>query len=341
MFSPVRHTALALVALALSASGAAAASGDTLKTVKERGELICGVSQGLLGFSSVDDKGAWSGIDVDFCRAVAAAALPDPTKVRFVPLSASERFEALRDGKVDLLSRNSTWTFSRETDYGIVFTGVTYYDGQGFMLPKSLAISSALELDGAKVCTQAGTTSRENAIDFFAQNGMKLETVEVTSPDEALTAYQAGRCTVISSDISQLHASRLKLPKPTDHVILADVISKEPLAPAVRDGDPQWFSIVKWVGYALLNAEELGVSTQTLAEAKKSTKPEVKRLLVSEGSPKRLGLSEGWVSNVLSAVGNYGEIYERNVGAKSRLGIPRGLNQLWSQGGIQYAPPMR
>lgn len=326
-------------ALSLAAGGATA---QTLKAVKDRGELVCGVSQGLLGFSIADDKGAWSGFDVDFCRAVAAAALGDPAKARFVPLSAAERFQALKDGKVDLLARNSTWTLSRELDFNIVFTGATFYDGQGFMTPKAGGKTSAYDLDGAKVCVQAGTTTKDNVVEFFAANSMRQELVEVGSPADALKAYQDGRCNVISSDASQLHAERLQLAKPNEHMILADVISKEPLSPAVRGDDAQWAAIVKWVNFAMLQAEELGVTSQTIDQALRSTKPDVRWLVGAEGDlGRRLGLGNDWAVKIVRAVGNYGEVYDRNVGERSKLDIPRGLNQLWSNGGIQYAPPVK
>jgi general L-amino acid transport system substrate-binding protein len=319
-----------------------AASAQTLDAVKKRGELVCGVSQGLIGFSAPDDKNAWTGFDVDFCRAVAAAVLGDGTKVSFVPLSAAERFDALKSGKVDLLARNSTWTLGRETEYGLAFTGVTYYDGQGFMVPKASNVSSALELDNAKVCVQAGTTTRDNAADFFRTNNLTVQLVEVASPADALKGYSDGTCTVLSSDASQLHAERLTLSKPSDHVILADIISKEPLGPVVRADDPKWFAIVKWVGFALLDAEELGVGQKTIDAALASQKPDVRRLVGTDGKlGEGLGLSPDWVVRIVKTVGNYGEIYERNVGSGSKLAIPRGINQLWSLGGIQYAPPLR
>lgn len=331
-----------LAGAALGALAISGASAQTLKTVKDRGELLCGVSQGLPGFSIADDKGVWSGFDVDFCRAVAAATLGDKTKVRFVPLSAAERFQALKDRKIDLLARNSTWTLSRETGFDILFTGATFYDGQGFMVPKAAARASAYELDGAKVCVQAGTTTKDNVIEFFAANSMKQELVEAGSPAEALKAYADGRCNVLSSDVSQLHAERLDLPKPGDHVILADVISKEPLSPAVRDNDPQWARIVTWVNFAMLQAEELGVSSKTIDAALQSKRPDVRWLVGTEGGlGEGLGLTRDWAVKIVRTVGNYGEVYDRNVGENSRLRIPRGLNQLWSNGGIQYAPPVK
>ena len=319
-----------------------AAESQTLKTVQDRGSLICGVNPGLEGFASKDDKGQWSGFDVDFCRAVAAAVLNDPSKVQFTPLSASDRFDALKNKQIDVLSRNSTWTMAREGDDSIVFTGVTYYDGQAFLVPKSRNFQSALELDGSKVCVQPGTTTELNYIDFFETNHMKYETVHEASADEMIAAYDAGKCNVLTTDASGLFAMRLRLAKSTDNMILPDIISKEPLGPAVRQDDMQWFNIVKWVNFAMINAEELGVSSKTVDEALKSQKPSVKRLVGTEGDfGKPFGLTQDWAVRVIRGVGNYAEVFDRNVGSNSKLGIPRGLNELWNNGGIQYAPPIR
>ena len=260
--------------------------------MKERGTLNCGISEGVLGFSTPDDKGGASGFDADFCRSVAAAVLGDANKVKFVPLSASDRFNALKSGQIDLLSRNSTWTMGRETELGLAFPVVTYFDGQGFLLPKSRKVTSALELDGSKVCVQAGTTTEDNLVDFFDANGMTLEPVKVANAGEALKAYADGTCNVLSSDISQLYGERLKLPTPTDHMVLPDVISKEPLAPVVRADDMQWFTIVKWVAFALINAEELGVTSRNTDEALKSQRPDVRRLVGQDGRfGEQLGLT--------------------------------------------------
>src|SRR5215204_3836935 len=306
----------------------------TLDDVKARGELVCGVSQGLLGFSA-EEGGAWFGFDVDFCRAVAAAVFGDPQKVRFVPLSTTGRFEALKLSDIDLLSRNTTWTIGREAELGLSFAGITYYDGQGFLVPRGRNISSALELNGSKVCAQAGTTSEANAADFFSFNNMEFEAVKTSTGAESLDAYKNGRCDVVTSDVSHLYSDRLNLPDPAEHVILPDVISKEPLGPAVRLDDPNWRLLVQWVHFAMLNAEELGVSSQNTAEAIKSTKPDVRRLVGSEGKfGEQLGLSNDWALNVIRLVGNYGEVYDRNLGTGSQLGIPRGVNQLWNLGGI-------
>jgi general L-amino acid transport system substrate-binding protein len=315
---------------------------DTLKTVKDRGSLICGVSPGIPGFSIADDKGVWSGFDVDFCRAVAAAVLGDPAKVQYVPLTADERFDALKNGKIDLLSRNTTWTVSHELDHDIVFAGVTYYDGQGFLVPKKRNVTSALELGGSKICVKSGTTSEERLAEYFTANQMKFEAVRFETMTEMLKAYEAGKCDALTSDVSQLYAGRIELAKKSDHTILPDHISKEPLGPAVRRDDIAWFEIVKWVNYAMLDAEELGISSATLDDAKKSKKPAVRRFIGVDGDlGKKFGLSSDWTLNVIKAVGNYGDVFERNVGTKSALGISRGLNQLWTMGGIQYAPPIR
>jgi general L-amino acid transport system substrate-binding protein len=330
-----------LLGIALTA-GASPATAQTLKQVKDRGTLNCGVSEGLYGFSARDDKGAWSGFDVDMCRAIAAAVFNDPSKVNFVPLDASARFRSLQQGNIDVLSRNSTWTMSRETELGLIFTGITYYDGQGFLIPRSLNKDSALDLDGVKVCVQTGTTTELNLADHFRTNKMKFETVASQTVDDAMKGYDGGRCNVFTADVSSLHAIRLRLSKPEDHVILPDVISKEPLGPAVRQGDMQWFNIVRWVNFAMINAEELGVNSQNVGDALKSDKPDVKRLVGSEGSyGEQMGLTKDWAARIVRQVGNYGEVFERNVGVGSRLAIPRGINQLWNVGGIQYAPPIR
>jgi general L-amino acid transport system substrate-binding protein len=327
----------AALSLALSAQTAAA---QMLKTVKDRGSLICGVSQGLPGFSTPDDKGNWTGLDVDFCRALAAAIFNDPAKVKFTPLSAKDRFEPLKSGEIDVLSRNTTWTSSRDALFN--FAAVTYYDGQGFMVRKALKVNSALELNGASVCTQTGTTTELNLADYFRANNMKYEVIAFGSADETVKAYEAGRCDAFTTDMSQLYAERLKLANLNDHAILAEIVSKEPLGPLVRHGDDQWFDLVKWTHYAMLNAEELGVSQKTVGDAAKSNQPEVKRLVGAEGAyGEQLGLTKDWVVRIVKHVGNYGEVYERNLGTGSKLNISRGLNRLWTKGGIQYAPPIR
>lgn len=341
LFSPGFAIRAMILAAAVFASASTAQAG-TLKTVKDRGALICGVSNGLPGFSVVDEKGEWSGFDVDFCRAVAAAIFGDRTKVRFVPVLANERFDVLKAKKVDVLLGNSTWTMSREAALNLVFAGMTYYDGQGFLVPKGRNLLSALELGGSKVCVEAGTTSELNLADYFQSNGLNYEALRFNTIKESVAAYEAGQCDVLTGDVSELYAQRLLLAKPGDHVILADIISKEPLGPAVRQDDVQWFNIVKWVHFAMLNAEELGISSKTVEEAMNSKDSATKRFMGAEGDfAKQLGLPSDWAVNIIKAVGNYGEVLDRNLGAKSLLGIERGLNQLWSAGGIQYAPPIR
>jgi len=318
------------------------ASAQTLKTIKDRGMLSCGVSQGLPGFSSPDDKGNWTGLDVDICRAIAAVVLDDPSKIKFVPLSAKDRFTALQSGEIDVLSRNTTWTLSRDTALGANFTGVTYYDGQGFMVKKSLKVNSALELSSASVCVQTGTTTELNLADYFKGNNMKYEVITFGTNDETVKAYESGRCDVFTTDVSALYADRLKLANPSDHLVLPEVISKEPLGPMVRHGDDQWFDIVKWTLFAMIDAEELGVTQKNVDEMAKSDKPELKRAFGTDGNfGEQLGLTKDWFSRIIKAVGNYGEAFDRNVGAGSKLQIARGVNQLWSKGGIQYAPPIR
>lgn len=314
----------------------------TLEGVKARGQLSCGVSQGLPGFSTPDDKGNWTGLDVDICRAIAAAIFNDASKIKFVPLSAKDRFTALQSGEIDVLSRNTTWTLSRDTSLGANFTGVTYYDGQGFLVKKSLKVNSALELNSASVCVQTGTTTEQNLADYFKGNNMKYEVIAFATADETIKAYESGRCDVFTSDVSQLYAERLKLANVAEHVVLPEVISKEPLGPMVRHGDDQWFDVVKWTLYAMVGAEELGMTQKNIDEIAKSDKPEVKRAVGTDGNlGEQLGLTKDWLVRIVKAVGNYGESFERNVGSGSKLGIARGLNNLWSKGGIQYAPPIR
>ncbi len=339
--TPVHCRRASLAIATLLGLGAASAQAATLDEVKKRGELVCGVSQGLAGFS-IEQGGAWLGFDVDFCRALSAAIFADPQKVKFVPLSAGERFEALTSGKIDVLSRNSTWTLGREAGLGIAFTAVTYYDGQGFLVSRASNVLSALDMKDVKVCVQAGTTSEQNAADFLRTNNIAHELVRTQTAAESLAAYSSGRCGVLTSDVSQLYAERLKLADAAEHVILPEVISKEPLAPAVREADPEWRLLVQWVHFAMLNAEELGIRTGNVAEAAASKKPDVMRFVGTDGKfGEQLGLANDWALNIVRLVGSYGEVYERNLGADSKLGIPRGLNQLWSMGGIQYAPPFR
>lgn len=328
--------------LALIAFATTTAPAQTLKIVQDRGHLICGVSEGLPGFSAKDDKGQWSGLDVDFCRAIAAAIFNNATKVEFVSLSAEDRFAALQSKQIDVLSRNSTWTMGRETELGLAFAAVNYYDGQGFMVRNALKIESALELSGKSICIKSGTTTELNLADYFRNNHLSYKAVTFPSAEEALKGYESGRCQSLTSDVSQLYALRTELATPRDHIILPDIISKEPLAPVVRQEDFQWFSIVKWTQFAMVDADELGVSQRSLDRALKSQKPSIRRLLGIEGNfGKQLGLTNDWAQRIIRLVGSYGEVFERNVGIGSKLGIPRGLNQLWDRGGIQYAPPIR
>ena len=328
---------------------AGAANATTLDDVKAKGFVQCGVSQGLIGFSQPDDKNNWTGLDVDFCKAVAAAVLGDATKVKYSPLSAKERFTALQSGAIDMLSRNSTWTMSRDTSLGLLFAGVTYYDGQGFMVPAKLGVKSALELNGASVCTQTGTTTELNLADYFKTNKMEYKIVAFEKNEEVLKAYQEGRCDVFTTDQSGLYAEILKFPTPADHVVLPEIISKEPLGPVVRQGDDQWLSIVKWTYYATLTAEELGVTSANVDAMKTSENPEIQRLLSTKvkGADgveadndfgKGLGLGPDWAYNIVKQVGNYAEIFDRNL---AQLKIARGKNALWNAGGLQYAPPIR
>ena len=318
------------------------ASAQTLKTVTDRGMLSCGVSQGLPGFSSPDDKGNWTGIDVDVCRAIAAVILNDPSKVKFVPLSAKDRFTALQSGEIDLLSRNTTWTLSRDTSLGANFTGVTYYDGQGFLVKKSLKVNSALELNSASICVQTGTTTEQNLADYFKSNNMKYEVIAFGSADETVKAYESG-------SLRRLHLRRFPALCRTPETCqsrrsrrAARGDLKEPLGPMVRHGDDQWFDLVKWVLFAMIDAEELGITQRNVDDMAKSDKPELKRVFGTDGNlGEQLGVTKDWVSRIIKAEGNYGEMFDRNVGAGSKLGIARGLNQLWNKGGIQYAPPIR
>jgi general L-amino acid transport system substrate-binding protein len=340
MFAGPRFCVRALLAVAVTVF-AASAQAQTLATVKQRGELACGVSKGIVGFS-IETPAGWSGFDVDFCRALAAAVLGDPGKVRFVPLDAESRFAALQSGAIDVLSRNSTWTMTREVELKLVFPATTYFDGQGFLVRKSRQATSAMDLDGAKVCVRGETTTEANLADYFRSNDMYLQPIRFSEVTDIIKAYDAGRCDVLTSDVSQLYADRLHLTVPGDHVILPDLISKEPLGPAVRQGDDQWLNIVKWTVFALVNAEELGITSRSLDQALRSVRPEVRRLLGTEGHVgDEAGLSHDWAVRVIRGVGNYGEIFERNLGDGSELGIPRGLNELWTNGGILYAPPIR
>jgi general L-amino acid transport system substrate-binding protein len=333
---------VAALAVTIYTSVATAAGSPTLERVKKNGYLRCGVSEGLIGFSSPDAKGNWTGIDIDFCRAIAAEIFDDPAKVRFTPTSAKVRFTALQAGDFEILARNTTWSMSRDTQLGIDFVGVLYYDGQGFMVPKKLNITTAKKLDGANICTGTGTTTELNLADYFRANNMKYKVVAYERAPEVLAAYDNGRCDVYTTDVSGLYAQRLQLKAPADHVILPEVISKEPLGPAVRQGDPQWADLVRWTLYALINAEELGVTAKNVDQMLKSQNPEVRRLLGVEGAfGEPLGLTKDWAVRAIRRVGNYGEMFERNLGQASVLKIRRGQNALWKNGGLQYAPPVR
>ena len=320
---------------------ASVAQAGTLETVKQKGAVTCGVSTGLPGFSEAKD-GRYSGFDVDFCRALAAAVFDDPAKVTFVPLNASERFPALQSGKIDVLSRNSSWTLEREATMGLLFTAILYHDGQGFLVLRHPDMTSALELDKAKICVQKGTTTELSLPDFFRFNSLTADVHAYDTVDQAVAAVEDGTCDVFTADQSALYGVRTTLKKPADAVILPDVVSKEPLGPVVRGDDIGWFNLVKWVAFGLVDAEELGVTSKNLDKAAESKKPEVRRLLGLEGGfGAKLGVEDAFVAHAVKAVGNYGEIFERNLGRGSKLDIPRGLNQLWSAGGVMYAPPMR
>ena len=334
--SKITSTLLLSSALALAAN---TVSADTLDSVKSKGFVQCGVSTGLPGFSNADKSGNWKGLDVDVCRAVAAATLGDASKVKFTPLTAKERFTALQSGEIDMLSRNTTWTLTRDASLGLNFAGVNYYDGQGFMVKKNLGVKSALELDGAAVCIQSGTTTELNLADYFRENGMKYKAITYDTSDATVKGFEAGRCDVLTSDQSQLYALRIKLKDPKSAIVLPEVISKEPLGPVVRQGDDKWFNIVKWSLFAMVNAEEMGVTSKNVDSMKNSKNPAIARLMGDQGE--KLGLSDDWSYNIIKQVGNYGESFERNVGMGSPLKISRGLNALWKKGGLQYAPPIR
>ncbi len=339
----MKPTLLTIAACTTVALFAGAAHATTLEDVKAKKFVQCGVNTGLLGFASTDDKGEFKGFDVDYCRAVAAAVFNDPTAVKYTPLTAKERFTALQSGEIDMLARNTTWTMSRDSSLGLTFTGVNYYDGQGFMVRKSLGVASALELGGASVCVQTGTTTELNLADYFKRNNMQYNPVVFEKVEEVNAAYDSGRCDAYTTDASGLYSIRLTLTAPDDHIVLPEIISKEPLGPVVRQGDDQWFNIVKWVGFALVNAEELGVTAENAKSMMDSPNQEIRRLLGTDGTfGEGIGLGNDWAANVIMAVGNYGEIFARNIGADSPLKIDRGLNALWTtKGGIQYAPPIR
>ena len=326
--------------LALAFAATPALGQSTLDAVRGKGFVQCGVNTGLAGFSLPDSKGIWRGIDVDVCRAVAAAVLGDANKVRYTPLTAQQRFTALQSGEIDILSRNTTWTLSRDTSLGLNFVGVNYYDGQGFMVHRKLNVKSAKQLNGATVCVQPGTTTELNLADYFRANKMSFKTVVIEKLEEVLNAYLAGRCDVFTTDHSGLIALRgSRVPKPDEHVILPEIISKEPLGPAVRHGDDRWFDVVKWSLFAMVEAEELGLGSQNIDQQAKSANPSIQRFVGASGDlGKMLSLDNRWALNVVKQVGNYGESFDANL---KPLGFERGLNRLWNQGGLMYAPPIR
>jgi general L-amino acid transport system substrate-binding protein len=331
----------ALAALALIGLGASCVQAGTLDQIKQRGILVCGSNIGLAGFGLPDDNGVWKGLDVDECRALAAAIFNDPNKVKFLPINAKDRPTILASGEIDVLIRNTTWTLSREIG-GMFFTGVNYYDGQGFMVRKKLNVTSARQLEGASICVQQGTTTELNLADYFRANNMKFEPVVFATDEETVRAYDSGRCDAYTTDASGLYAERLKLASPDDNIVLPEIISKEPLGPSVRKDDVQWFQIVQWMHFALVTAEELGVTQANVDDKLKSENPDIRRLLGVEGDfGKGLGLTNDWAYRIIKAVGNYGESFERNVGQGSPIKIQRGLNALWTKGGLQYAPPIR
>ena len=321
---------------------ATAAQAATLDDVKAKDYIQCGVTGGVAGFSAPDANNVWAGLEVDFCRAVAAAVFNDAGKVRYTPLTSQERFAALSAGEIDILSRTTTWTMSRDTDLGISFIGTMYYDGQGFMVRKADEIASALDLSGAAICIESGTTTELNAADYFAANSLEFNTVVFVDQDEVVKAYEDGRCDVYTTDASALAAERSKFAVPGEHIILPELISKEPRGPVVRQGDDQWFKINRWVYFALLEAEELGVTSANVDEMLGSDNPAIKRLLGVEGDfGAPIGLTKDWAYQIIKLVGNYGEAFERNVGPSTDIGLERGLNALWTNGGLQYAPPIR
>jgi len=324
-------------------ASSAAHAGQTLESIKTRGQLVCGVSTGTAGFAMADSKGTYQGLDVDFCHGLSAAIFGTPDKVKYVPLSAPQRFTALQSGEIDVLARNSTWTLQREGSLGLLFGPVVFYDGQGFMVSKKLGVKSAKDLSGATVCVQPGTTTELNLADYFRSNKLQLKEVVIENLDEIENAFFSGRCDAYTTDGSGLAGTRVsKAPNPDDYMILPERISKEPLAPVVRQGDDQWFDIIRWTVFALIDAEEHGISSNTVDQQLKSDDPNVQRLLgVTAGNGKALGLDEKWAYNVIKSVGNYGEIYDRNVGKDSPLKLDRGLNDVWTHGGLMYAPPLR
>lgn len=335
-------TKLAKLSLAAIALIGMSATAGTLEDVKKQGFVKCGIDGGLPGFSEILSGGKYVGIDVDGCRAVAAASLGDASKVKFVSLNAKERLAALQSGEIDVLVRNTTWTQSRDTSLGLNFAGVNYYDGIGFMVQKSLGVKSALELSGATVCIQTGTTTELNVADFFRSKKMDYKVNTYDTNDQVLASYESGRCDILTSDASQLYGLRTKLKEPKAHIVLPEIISKEPLGPVVRQGDDAWFNIVKWTFNAMVAAEESGITSANVDKMKTSNNPTVKRILGTEGNMgANLGLNADWAYQIIKQVGNYGELFERNVGVNTPLNIERGINALWTNGGLQYSPPFR
>ncbi len=341
--TPLKTALGALIALGALAATLPAQAGKTIDTIKQRGQLVCGVNPSLPGFSAADSQGNWAGLDVDVCKAVAATLLSDASKIKWVPLNAAQRFAALQAGEIDILSRNTTWTLTRDASLGLHFTGTTYYDGQGFMVTKKSKITSAKQLKGATVCVQSGTTTEKNLTDYSKAAGLNMKSVVFETQEATNKAYFSGRCQAYTTDASGLASVRNKeAGNPEDHVILPELISKEPLGPAVRRGDDEFFAIVKWVVFALVEAEEYGITQANVDQMKTSTDPVVQRILgTSEDTGKLLGLDKDWAYRAIKATGNYGEIFERNVGPKSALKLPRGANNLWNKGGFMYAPPVR
>jgi len=328
---------VATLAVASSVSNA-----GTLEQVKTKGYVSCGVSTGIAGFSATDSNGKWKGLDVDMCKAVASAVFADDTKVKYVPLTAKERFTALQSAEIDVLARSTTWTNTRDTSLGLNFIGVNYYDGQGFLINKDIGVNSAKELDGATICIQAGTTTELNVTDYFKANKMDYKPITYDTSGQTIEGFKSGRCDVVSSDASQLYGLVLKVKDPSTVKVLPEIISKEPLGPVVRQGDDIWFNIVKWSHIAMLNAEEFGITQANVDSMLKSTNPGIKRILGTSGEAgKNLGLDAKWAYNIIKSVGNYGESFERNVGKNSPLKIERGLNKLWNDGGLQYGAPIR
>jgi general L-amino acid transport system substrate-binding protein len=335
----LKTLSLSAAALALAST---VSSADTLDSVKEKGVVTCGVSTGIAGFSATDSSGEWKGLDVDMCKAVASAVLGDSTKVKYVPLTAKERFTALQSGEIDLLARSTTWTLTRDVSLGLNFVGVNYYDGQGFLVNKGIGVNSAKELDGATVCIQAGTTTELNVTDYFTANKMTYKPITYDTSGQTIEGFKSGRCDVVSSDASQLYGLVLKVQDPTSVKVLPEIISKEPLGPVVRQGDDKWFNIVKWSHIAMLNGEEFGLTAKNIDSMANTTNPDIQRFLGINGEAgKMLGIDDKWAYNIIKQVGNYGESFDRNVGMGSALKIERGLNKLWNDGGLQYGAPIR